>query len=422
MTDDERLTWIWLSAAAYSAPSGANTLLKFFGGARGVWEADEKSLAEVPLRSPTLAARLADKDLSRAERILGYCRDNGVGIVTQEDFFYPEGLRRIANRPVALYHLGGFADLEQEPCVAVVGTRHPSDYAVRCAKKLSLELAEAGAVIVSGLAAGVDACAHRAALYAGRFTVGVLGCGIDVIYPKENADLYAEVARNGLILTEFPPATPPAGGNFPMRNRIIAALSDAVVTVEGSERSGALITAEHALRQGKKLFSVPGSVFYSGCAGTNALLRLGAAPCLESGDVIGALSQSYPSLFSDRKRAPAPKESKEGKGAKGKKKRLFSSQKDVPQSEAAIPPAFGEPDRAPETESAPPAPEPPSIALLDARELRLYTRLGGEPATPDQLAEGPGDVKDVLKTLTALELKGFVRRVPGGRFAALAEL
>ncbi len=418
MTDDELLRWIWLSNAAYTAPSGANTLLKFFGGARGVWEADEDQLAQVGLRSPALAARLADKDLDRAGRILEYCRSNGVGIVTPEDFFYPEGLRRLSNRPVALYHLGGFADLEQEACVGIVGTRRPSDYAVRCAKRLSLDLARAGAVIVSGLAAGVDACAHKAALYAGAFTVGVLGCGIDVVYPKENAELFDGVAKNGLIVTEFPPSTPPAGSNFPMRNRVIAALSDAVVAVEGSERSGALITAEHALRQGKKLFAVPGSVFFEGCAGTNALLRLGASPCLGAGDVIEALADAYPALRPERKRAPEPE--KGGEGKKPKKKKSFSTIGEAPREDAAIPPAFevpAKPEKEPEKE---PESEVPSIAVLNAEQLKLYTRLGGEPVTPDQLAEG-SEVKTVLKTLTALELKGFVKRLPGGRFAAAAE-
>ena len=419
MSDEELLKWIWLSAAAYTAPAAANTLLKYFGGAQGVWEADEEKLSEVNIKYPSLTARLADKDLKRAGAILGYCRANGVGIVTPEDFFYPEGLRRLKNRPVALYHLGGFIDFEQEPCVAVVGTRHPSDYAVRCAKTVSLDLANAGAVIVSGLAAGVDACAHKAALYAGKFTVGVLGCGIDVVYPKENAELYAEVARNGLIVTEFPPSTPPVGSNFPMRNRIISGLSDAVVAVEGSERSGALITAEYALRQDKFLFTVPGSVFYSGCSGTNALLKLGARPCLEAADVTEVLAEKYPSLKADRKRAPAPgKDGEENK--KGKKKKLFSSGKDLPQSEAAIPPAFEAPEKPEPKEPGPEAPEAPSITLLNAEQLALYTRLGSDPVTPDQLAAG-GDVRKVLKTLTALELKGFVKRVPGGRFAAISE-
>ncbi|MBQ3076134.1 MAG: DNA-protecting protein DprA, partial [Clostridia bacterium] len=158
------------------------------------------------------------------------------------------------------------------------------------------DLARSGAVIVSGLATGIDAAAHRAALYHGSFTVGILGCGIDKVYPKENAELYEEVIRDGLLMTEYPPGTAPMGRNFPVRNRLISALSDAVCVDEGSEQSGSLITAEDALKQGKALYAVPGSIFARESAGSNFLLRIGAKPCLSAYDLVEDFRTRYPSL------------------------------------------------------------------------------------------------------------------------------
>ncbi len=418
--DDALLYWIWLSNATVNAPVMANTLLKYFSSAQGVYEAGEEELEQAGCSLRGRMGSLLDKDLARAQSILNYCRQNGVGIVTLEDFFYPERLKSVYNRPILLYYLGNFIDFDTAPCVAVVGTRRASEYGIRCAKQLSYDLALGGAVSVSGLASGVDACAHKASLFCNEFTVGVLGCGIDVVYPRENAELYSQVARNGLILTEYPPSTRPVGRNFPMRNRIISGLSCACAVIEGSLRSGALITAEYALRQKRPLFSVPGSIFYEGSGGSNALLALGAKPLLSAEPILELLSKDFPDRIRYRpgEASPRPPQKKAPK-----KKKLFSSKKEMDASSAAIPPLFDKGAALFKKKPAsPPEPPPrPSITRLNELELKLFMKLSSQPSFPDDLVDEDTPAKEVLKTLTALEMKGFVKKHPGGSFSVIDE-
>lgn len=411
--NEKLIYWIWLSLATENAPSTANTLLKYFGSAQGVYDADSDALEQVPGLSGSRIKLLSDKSTERAERILEYCRKNGVGTVTLDDFFYPERLKCLPNRPVLLYYLGNFIDFDDCPCVAVVGCRKPSDYGVHCAKRISLDLAKAGVVTVSGLAAGIDSCAHKASLYNQSFTVGVLGCGIDVVYPPQNRELYKEVAQNGLIITEYAPSTPPAGRNFPMRNRLICGLSCMTAVIEGSHGSGALITAEYTLRQNRPLFSVPGSIFYQGCGGSNALLALGAKPLLNAGSILEKLYEQFPDKISF-KPGIAPKKPKKGK-------KLFSANNKIPSSSADIPARFEDQEKTKKkSKKEKPQPEAlhPSISLLNESELKIYTRLTDEPVLPDALVDESTTVSKVLRTLTSLEIKGFIKKHPGGKFSA----
>jgi DNA processing protein len=202
---------------------------------------------------------------------------------------YPELLAAIYDPPRRLYLRGGRPALLAQPCIAVVGARSCSAYGAQVARWLGRELAGAGAVVVSGLARGIDAEAHRGALEAGGATIAVLGCGIDRDYPIAHAELARQIAEGGLIVSEYPPGVEPAPWRFPARNRIVAGLSLATVVVEARERSGALITAEFALEEGREVFVVPGEITAALSAGTNALLRHGAAPLLEAADVISAV-------------------------------------------------------------------------------------------------------------------------------------
>ena len=261
-----------------------------------MYDATEEDFAELDVPFYGHEKELCDKSMDRAKDILSWCKKEKVGIVTPEDYFYPDAFRVLPNKPMVLYYLGNFCDFDNRFTVGVVGTRHPSNYGIHAAKRISYDLARSGAVIVSGLASGIDAAAHRAALYHESFTVGIIGCGIDKVYPKENAELYEEVIRKGLLMTEYPPGTAPMGKNFPVRNRLISALSDAVCVIEGSEQSGSLITAEDALKQGKALYAVPGSIFARESAGSNFLLRIGAKPCLSAYDLVEDFRIRYPSL------------------------------------------------------------------------------------------------------------------------------
>jgi DNA processing protein len=201
---------------------------------------------------------------------------------------YPPLLAELHDPPAVL-HVRGDAELLREPAVAIVGARSCSSYGARVARELARELARAGLVVVSGLARGIDGEAHRGTLDGGGRTVAVLGCGIDRDYPRSHSELARRILERGAVVSEYQPGVEPAPWRFPARNRIIAGLCVATVVVEARERSGALITADFALELGREVFAVPGEITSGLSAGTNDLLRQGAAPLLSSGDVLGAL-------------------------------------------------------------------------------------------------------------------------------------
>jgi DNA processing protein len=211
----------------------------------------------------------------------------GLRFLSRSDPAFPPLLRAIHDPPPGLF-LRGDADaaLLSLPAVAVVGARACSAYGRQIARSIARELAAAGLVVVSGLARGIDAEAHRGALEAGGSTVAVLGCGIDRDYPAANRELARQVAATGLIVSEYAPGVEPAPWRFPARNRIVAGLCPAAVVVEARERSGALITADFALEEGREVFAVPGEITSALSAGSNALLRLGATPLTCAGDVL----------------------------------------------------------------------------------------------------------------------------------------
>ena len=210
-----------------------------------------------------------------------------VRTIARRDRCYPPLLAAIHDPPPRLFLRGnGPTDLLCRPAVAVVGARACSSYGRSVARSLARELAAAGLVVVSGMARGIDGDAHRGALESGGFTIAVLGCGIDRDYPAAHAELARRIAEQGLLVSEYEPGVEPAPWRFPARNRIIAGLCEATVVVEARERSGALITADFALEEGRDVFAVPGEITSSLSAGTNALLRIGATPVTSAADVL----------------------------------------------------------------------------------------------------------------------------------------
>ena len=226
--------------------------------------------------------------LETAGRCLAEGAARNLKVLTFFDAAYPERIRQIADAPAVLW-LRGDADLLSRSAVAIVGSRAASPYGLAVAERLGRDLARAGLVVVSGLARGCDAAAHRGALDAGGPTVAVLGCGADQVYPPEHADLYGRIVRQGAILSELPPGTPPLAVHFPWRNRLISGLCRGVVVVEASEKSGSLITARAALEQGRDVMAVPGSVLGSRARGCHALLRDGARLVETADDVLDEL-------------------------------------------------------------------------------------------------------------------------------------
>jgi DNA processing protein len=288
----------------------------------------------------------------------------GISFVCFWEEAFPPLLRNIPDPPLALFYRGDVSLLKQ-PAIGVVGARKPTAYGRAACRHLVKQLAQTGMVIVSGLAYGIDAEAHRAALDAGAPTVGVMGCGIDQVYPVFHRRLYAEIGSSGLLLSEYPPGTPAKPGLFPERNRIISGLSLGVLVVEAAERSGSLITADCALEQGREVFAVPGPIFSEVSAGPHNLLKQGAKLVTNAADVLDELGVWPKTPVADDQ------------------------------------PACGDGGRLGETES------------------KVYALIGCEPVHTDQLAEAlpPRERQRLHQTLLMLETGGFIVSLPGGYFA-----
>lgn len=233
--------WLWLAALPRLGSQMKLSLLEHFGEPDKIYYSDREEYFHAEAMTRSAAEALENKNLETADRILGDCDRLGLRIITMQDAEYPDRLRNIFNPPLLLYVQGRMPRFDEEVAVAMVGTRRASVYALEMGEKLAFQMAGLGAVIVSGLASGGDAAAHRGALRAGGFTAAVIGGGHDIIYPRENRNLYEDIAARGVILSEYPPGTEHRGGHFPVRNRIISGLSLGVVVLEAPEQSGTLI-------------------------------------------------------------------------------------------------------------------------------------------------------------------------------------
>lgn len=265
-------------------------LLDAFGTIERVCAAGVQELRQVEGVSPSLAQRVwrGCRNDAVIQRELQLALSAGVEIVTLEDPAYPESLRTISDPPLALY-VRGTLDRDDAVAVSLVGSRHASAYGLGCAEQLSYALALQGVVIISGLARGIDAAAHRGALRAAGRTLAVLGSGLNQLYPPEHERLADEISRHGALISEYPMATPPLPHNFPRRNRIVSGLSLGVVVVEAASRSGALITADCALEQGREVFAVPGPMNAMTSQGTHRLLKQGARLVTSADDILEEL-------------------------------------------------------------------------------------------------------------------------------------
>lgn len=251
-----------------------------------VFELSEAELTFFLGCSPEVAKKLKDNDwMQKAEEELYKADKEGIDIITYFDGGYPAQLKEIENPPLCLY-IKGDKNVLNQLGIAIVGTRYPTAYGMNVSQMIAMELAKSGLVIISGFARGIDGYAHEAAIKAEGKTIAVLGCGIDIDYPKENSHLRKEIIKNGAFVSEFPLGCQPYKDNFPLRNRIISALSFGVLIVEASEKSGALITARYALEQGKEVFAIPGSIFSLQSIGTNYLIKNGNAKLIQKAEDI----------------------------------------------------------------------------------------------------------------------------------------
>lgn len=267
--------WFALKAIPQVGNVTFRRLIERFESPEKVFSAPAEELATVKgIHPDTISSIKSNPFRAEAERECNAVARAGADIVSFLSPRYPKSLLAISDHPPYLYVKGSLH--EEEPAIAIVGSRRASTYGLTTAERLARELSAHGMVIVSGMARGIDTAAHHGALKEGGRSIGILGCGIDVIYPKENARLFAGMTERGALVSEFPMGTEPRPENFPRRNRIISGISRGVLVVEASENSGSLITAQYALEQGREVFAVPGNINYGNSRGSNNLIKQGA--------------------------------------------------------------------------------------------------------------------------------------------------
>ena len=273
---DNTIYWLWLREAA--TPAKARKLLKNYETPEKIYNLTDYSKA--PYIKNEALAKLLDKNISRAKKLLDMCREKGIEILTPDLFSYPKRLLNIPDYPIVLFAKGKIPDWDTVFGVGVVGTRKLSHSGKEKTRKICKGLTASGAAIISGFAEGADTVAAETALQNDGFTVAVLGCGVDVVYPKSNVILYTDIAKNGLFLSEYPPGTKPMPYYFPARNRIIAALSQCVIVTEAPEKSGSVITGNLAIKYGIELFAIPDR-----SSGTDLLINSGATAVNEAKEI-----------------------------------------------------------------------------------------------------------------------------------------
>ncbi len=289
---DRGTKWMWLSLKLGAASPAFSGLWGKFADIDKIFDADYDAYIDAGI-GEKYAEALTDKNTSYAREIISYCARYNVQTIAYDDEKYPKSLRSLKNPPILLYVAGKLPDLNRNLCISVVGTRKMSEYGMRYAYKISYEMASAGAVIVSGMALGIDGIAACGAISAGGKTIAVLGCGIDVVYPKEHATLEKIIMHNGAVITEYPPSTKPVGSQFPVRNRIISGLCQGTLVVDADTGSGAMITAKEAIIQGRDIYAVPGNIDGRNTSGTNSLIRDGAQAVLCGRDIIRNYTYIY---------------------------------------------------------------------------------------------------------------------------------
>ncbi len=304
------IDWIALNMTPGIGPRAAARLLERFGSAEAVYAASRAELEAARLKPEASDSIMARDQHERAGIEIEKVRALGVDLLVLDDGVYPALLREINDPPLTLYVKGAWAECLDAPCIAVVGSRRCSTYGLNAAQMLARDLAKHGVTIISGLARGIDAAAHRGALEAGGRTVAVIGTGIDEIYPRDHKKLAAEIIdKGGAIVSEFPLQTPPVPQNFPYRNRVISGLSLGVLIVEAAENSGSLITARMAMEQNREVFSVPGNITSRNSFGTNYLIKGAGAKLVQQWqDVVTELPHDIAAKM-------LPPETKKTKGA-----------------------------------------------------------------------------------------------------------
>ena len=361
-TRDELVDTLRLAMVPGVGPRIRQVLLERFGSPRAVLAAAPSELHEVPGVGPKLTRNIstAGSEID-VEQEIALCREHGVEILIEADDRYPRMLREIPDPPGVLF-VAGTLKPEDTLAIAIVGTRHGSQYGLRQAERLSGSLSRAGLTVISGMARGIDGAAHRGALAAGGRTLGVLASGVLNVYPPEHDKLAAELLAQGALLSESPPRAEPLGGTFPQRNRLISGLSLGVIVVEAPQRSGALITARHAMEQGREVFAVPGHVDSRTARGCHQLIRDGAKLVESADDVLEELGPLVEA---------------------------------TPRDDGQVV-------------------HHPAELMLNELEQKVLAAVGSDPTSIDQIVAQSGlPVPRVLSTISVLEMRRLLRRLSG---------
>ena len=433
--------WLWLTRLPGLSNQSRLLLLRHFGTPENVYFAEPPEFPLVEGLERQQAALLSNHSLDEAERILDRCQKLNLHLLTLQDANYPERLRNIYDPPCLLYVKGRLPPLDEEIVVSVVGTRSCTPYGVSCAEGISYGLATGGAIVASGLARGIDSAAIRGALLGGGVTIGVLGNGLDVVYPKNNAALYEDVALTGALISEYPPGTGPLPGNFPVRNRILSGIAVGALVVEAPLRSGALITASRALEQGRDVFAVPGPIGAYASQGCNRLIRDGAALVSDAADIL----ETYEARFADKLKRPkeipvivlSPEAEAEQTVASGGAERGVAADG---VNRGVSPTGAARNVSAPDAKAVPDGTQPaaesgaaeesalPVISVADGdispeQALILSLMDAQTPVHVDDLIEQSGlSARQVLSELTLLQIDGYISEHSGKRYTRLIEL
>lgn len=407
--------WLWLTSCPGMTAGKIQMLLDYFVTPERIYYAGREEYSELSL-TPRQLQGLEEKSMDQPQKILEDCQRLGVEIMTLQDAAYPQRLRQLADPPAVLYWKGKKFLFDEEPAIAVVGTRKPSQYGKRMAEKFGLELSRGGALLVSGIAEGLDSCAIRGALKGGGPVVSLLAGGVDRIVPKENRFLAQDVAAVGALISEYPPGTEHKGEHYRPRNRILSGLCLGALAVECRTFGGTMLTVNHALEQGRDVFAVPGALDNEMSEGTNRLIQQGAKLVTSGRDILEEYWDRFPLKLSASAPLP-PQVARERLREVGEEEN--SPKRDKPPKKPSQP----ENQTQKQAAGREMIPRKEQKSRFTDDELQIIAALKEKPLSADEVVERTQiSARYVLSALTMLQVQGAVEELPGRRFRALVEL
>lgn len=404
--------WLWLTTRKGLGTAGALTVLDHFLTPERAYFGEKEDFDPLPL-PPFAKQSLLDKSLDDPNRILGECDRLSMRVMTLQDADYPQRLRQIALPPVVLYIKGRTFRFDEEAAIAVVGMRRPAAASRLRAEMLAMELASRGALVVSGIAEGIDSCAVTGALKAGKPVVSLLAGGADRVFPLENRGLYEDVAAVGALISEYPPGTPHKADHFKPRNRILSGLCLGVLAVECETRGGTMLTVNHALEQGREVYAVPVGLDEQCARGTNRLIHDGKARLVERAeDILEDFAPLFPARLAGT--APLSTEAAMARLSQGTDKPRAAKKP------AETPAAPAETEQPPRREVIP---RDRQKSRFTDDQLDILTATARAVLSADEIVERTQiPMKRALSALTMLQVEGCVEERPGRRFYAAVEL